>query len=184
MRHFRDKIIILTIAGALTLISACPSYSIDKALLKAAGIQELRQEAADFTIKGADGKVISLRDFRGKVVILHFWATWCKPCREEFPVFEKMYQGLKGKDAVFLPISIDTRANRDEIYAFARGLGATFPVFLASDGNVTNKYWTWGVPVTYFIDKKGWIVGRVLGQKDDWSSENIKNVINVLLEEK
>ena len=183
MRHFLGKIIILTITGALTLFFACPSYSIDKALLKAAGIQELKQDAPEFTIKGDDGKVISLKDFRGKLVILHLWATWCKPCKREFPLFEKLYQGLKGKDAVFLAISIDANANKDEVDAFARGLGVTFPVFLARDGKVTNKYWTLGVPVTYFIDRKGLIIGMALGERD-WASENIKNIINMMLEEK
>jgi len=182
MRHFRDKIIILTITGTLTLFFACPSYSLDKALLKAAGIQELKQEAPDFTIKGADGKVISPKDFRGKVVILHFWATWCKPCKEEFPAFEKLYQGLKGKDAAFLAASIDAKTNKDEVDAFARGLGATFPVFLARDGNVTDRYWTWGVPVTYFIDKKGWIIGRAIGPRN-WASSEMKGFIDSLLKD-
>lgn len=183
MRHFQDKLVILTITGALTLLFACPSYSIDKALLKAAGIQELKQDAPDFTIKGDDGKAISLKDFRGKAVILHFWATWCKPCKKEFPLFEKLYQVFKEKDVVFPFISIDTNANKDEVYVFARDLGATFPVFLARDGNVPNKYWTLGVPVTYFIDRKGLIIGMALGERD-WSSENIKNIINMMLEEK
>ncbi|MEK7845602.1 MAG: TlpA disulfide reductase family protein [Nitrospinota bacterium] len=183
MSHFQDKIIILTITGALTLFFACPSYSIDKALLKAAGIQELKQDAPDFTIKDDDGKAISLKDFRGKLVILHFWATWCKPCKKEFPLFEKLYQGFKEKDVVFPFISIDTNANKDEVDVFARGLGVTFPVFLAKDGKVPNKYWTLGVPVTYFIDRKGLIIGMALGERD-WASENIKNIINMMIEEK
>jgi peroxiredoxin len=183
MRHFLGKIIILTITGVLSLLFACPSYSLDKALLKAAGIQDLEQDAPEFTIKGDDGKAISLREFRGKLVILHLWATWCKPCKREFPLFEKLYLGLKGEDAVFLAISIDTNANKDEVDVFARGLGVTFPVFLAKDGNVPAKYWTLGVPVTYFIDRKGLIIGMALGERD-WSSENIKNIISMMIEEK
>lgn len=183
MRHFQDKIIILTITGALTLFFACPSYSIDKSLLKSAGIQELKQSAPDFTIKGADGKMTGIKDFKDKLVILHFWATWCKPCKKEFPLFEKLYQGFKEKEVVFLFISIDASANRDEIDAFARDLGATFPLFLATEGNVPAKYWALGVPVTYFIDRKGWIMGMALGERD-WASENIKNIINMMIEEK
>ena len=157
-------------------------YGIDRKFLGAAGIQELKQEAPDFTIKGHDGNMMSLKDFRGKVVILHLWATWCKPCKEEFPAFEKLYQGLKGKDAAFLPISIDAKANKDEVDAFARGLGATFPVFLARDGNVTDRYWAWGVPVTYFLDRNGWIIGRAMGPRN-WASSEVKGFIDSLLKD-
>lgn len=165
------------------LLFAGSSYSLDKAHLKAIGIQELKEEAPDFSIKDPDGKVMSLKDFRGKVVILHFWATWCKPCKEEFPLFEKMYQRFRDKDVVFLPIAIDQKASMAEIDAFAKKLGANFSVYLAREGNITDKYWTWGVPVTYFIDKKGWIAGRAVGPRD-WASDSINNLINALLQEK
>src|SRR3990170_5689980 len=125
------KIIILSLILGLTLLFAGSCYSLDKAHLNALGIQELKQEAPDFTIKGTDGKAMSLKDFRGKVIILHFWATWCKPCKEEFPAFEKLYQGLKGKDIVFIPISIDAKATQDVIDTFAKGHGTSFPVYLA-----------------------------------------------------
>jgi len=174
------KIIILSLILGLTLLFAGSSYGIDKTYLKALGIQDLKQEAPDFTIKGPDGNMISLKDFRGRVVILHFWATWCKPCKEEFPAFEKLYQGLKGKDVALLAISIDAKADKDEIDRFVRGLGAAFPVFLARDGDVTDRYWTWGVPVTYFIDRSGWIIGRAIGPRD-WASPEIRDFIDIIL---
>jgi len=169
----------------LLIILLSPSaYGIERGLLKALGLQELsgNREAPDFAVVGSDGKKISLKDYKGKVVILHFWATWCKPCKEEFPAFEKLYQRLKGKDVALVAISIDAKAGKDEVSAFARGLGATFPVFLAREGNVTNRYWTWGVPVTYFIDKKGWIIGRALGPRD-WASPEMMGLIEGLLKE-
>ncbi|MBI5327760.1 MAG: TlpA family protein disulfide reductase [Deltaproteobacteria bacterium] len=177
------KIIILSLILGLTLLFADSCYSLDKAHLNAIGIQELKQEAPDFTIKGPDGNMMSLKDFMGKVVILHFWGTWCKPCKEEFPLFEKMYQRVKDKDVFFIPVSIDAKATQEDINAFAKRLGATFPVFLARDGNVTDRYWTWGVPVTYFVDKKGLIAGRAIGPRD-WASDGVNAVINALLEEK
>jgi len=176
------KIIILSLILGLTLLFAGSCYSLDKAHLNALGIQELKQEAPDFTIKGTDGKAMSLKDFRGKVIILHFWATWCKPCKEEFPAFEKLYQGLKGKDVALLAVSIDAKAGKDEVDVFARNLGATFPVFLARDGNVTDRYWTWGVPVTYFLDRNGWIIGRAMGPRN-WASSEVKGFIDSLLKD-
>lgn len=174
------KIIILSLILGLTLLFAGSSYSLDKAHLKAIGIQELKQEAPDFTIKDTDGKVMSLKDFRGKVVILHFWATWCKPCKEEFPLFEKMYQRFKDNDIVFLPIAIDAKATQEDIDAFAKGLGARFLVYLAKPGNVPDRYWTWGVPVTYFLDRNGWIIGRAIGPRK-WDSQEIVSLIQGLL---
>lgn len=176
------NIIVWITALALIFLPGSVSYGLDKAHLTALGLQKLKEDAPDFTIKGPDGKVMSLKDFRGKVVILHFWATWCKPCKEEFPAFEKMYQGLKGKDVAFLPISVDAKAGKDEVDAFARGLGASFPVFLARDGNATDRYWTWGVPVTYFIDKNGWIIGRAIGPRG-WASPEVKGFIDSLLKD-
>lgn len=174
------KIIILSLILGLTLLFAGSSYSLDKAHLKAIGIQELKQEAPNFTIKDTDGKVMSLKDFRGKVVILHFWATWCKPCKEEFPLFEKMYQRFKDNDIVFLPIAIDAKATQEDIDAFAKGLGARFLVYLAKSGNVPDRYWTWGVPVTYFLDRNGWIIGRAIGPRK-WDSQEIVSLIQGLL---
>lgn len=170
-------------AATLALLSGSPSYGIDKKILYAAGVQELKQEAPDFTLLKQSGERISLKENRGKVVIIHIWATWCKPCQYEFPFFEKVYRGFMGMDVVFLPIAIDLRATLEEIDVAAKRLGATFPVYLAREGSVTDRYWTWGIPATYFIDKKGWIVGRTLGQKE-WELERVNAIISALLEEK
>lgn len=177
MRHLS----IITLVFILLSASFC--YGIDKKFLVAAGIQELKQEAPDFTVVERDGKKVRLQDYKGTVVIIHIWATWCKPCHEEFPLFEKMYRRFMEKNIAFLPIAIDIKATQDEINTFAKEHVTTFPVYLARIGNITDKYWTWGVPVTYFIDKKGWIAGRAVGPRD-WASDSINNLINALLEEK
>lgn len=172
----------LIIAFSIFMASSL-AYGVDRKLLNAAGVQELRQEAPDFTILSHDGKKVNLKDFKGKMVIIHIWATWCKPCEEEFPLFEKIYRKFKDRDVVFLPIAIDPKASREDIDVFAKKLGVSFSVYLAREGNITDKYWTWGVPVTYFIDKKGWIEGRAIGPRD-WGADSIVNLINAMLEEK
>lgn len=160
------------------------SYGVERGLLETLGLEELsgNKEAPDFTLLNPDGMRISLNDYKGKVVILHFWATWCKPCKEEFPAFERLHQRFKN-DVIFLAIAINVNATQGEITAFARKLGASFPVYLAREGKITDKYWIWGVPVTYFIDKKGWIVGRAIGPRD-WTSDNVKAIIDALTEER
>jgi len=163
----------------LAVFTASLSHGMDGKLLSKAGLQEIRQKAPDFSLKMGD-RTIGLADCAGKVVILHFWATWCKPCKEEFPLFEKVYLKFKDKEVVFLPISVDIGVTKEEIDAFAKGLGASFPAYLARSGNVTDKYWTWGVPVTYVIDKRGWIIGRAMGPRD-WTSPETFNLIEDLL---
>lgn len=159
------------------------SYGIDRKKLEAAGVQELTQEAPDFTLVTHEGKRIGLKDFRGKVVILHIWATWCKQCESEFPLFEKMYQNFRDRDVVFLLVSVDPNAAWEDVNSFARGLGSTLPVYLAREGNIIDRYWTWGVPVTYFIDKKGRIAGRAIGPRD-WGSDKNNELIKALLNER
>lgn len=176
------KGIIYCLVLILILFYAGNSYSYSKKDFKAFGIQELKEEAPNFTIAAPNGKRVSINDYRGKVIILHFWATWCNPCKDEFPLFEKLYQNFKDREIVFLPISIDLKAGREEVEKFAKGFGLSCQVYLAREGDVTDRYWTWGVPVTYFINKKGWIIGRALGPRD-WASDKSNEIINSLIED-
>ncbi|MBI5237195.1 MAG: TlpA family protein disulfide reductase [Deltaproteobacteria bacterium] len=175
------KNIVMALATVFSL--GASSYAIDKKYLDAVGVQRMDITAPDFTLKEANGRVIHLKDYKGKVVVLHFWATWCTPCRTEFPLFDGLYKSFKDKGMVFLPIAIDPRVSREEIDTLAKSFGASFPVYLAHEGKVTDKYWTWGVPVTYFIDKNGMVAGRAIGPRD-WASQNIGNLVDELLKEK
>jgi len=170
-------------ACVLTFFLLSPSYSIDREYLDGAALQELNEDAPDFTIKGEGSRMIGLKDLRGKVIILHFWATWCKPCRIEFPAFERLYDDFKDKDFVFLAVSIDEKVSREELNEFAKTLGAGFPVYLAREGDVTDRYWSLGVPLTYFIDKKGRIAGRKIGP-GNWDEGGAGELIKALLKER
>jgi peroxiredoxin len=177
----RSVLIMLTLLAIVPLLAG-NARAIDKKLLDAAGVQELNEDAPDFTLTGASGAITELKGLKGKVVILHIWATWCKPCKKEFPLFEKLYQSMKGRGAVFLPVSIDVRATQEDINGFAREHDTSFPVYLARNGSISDRYWTWGVPVTYFIDKKGHLAGRALGPRE-WASESVTALINALEKE-
>ncbi|OGW00091.1 MAG: hypothetical protein A3I04_05805 [Nitrospinae bacterium RIFCSPLOWO2_02_FULL_39_110] len=168
----------------LILFFTVISDAFDEGSFKTLGIQRLNQEAPYFTVVDSNGKKIGINEYRGKVVILHFWATWCKPCRKEFPLFEKLYQNFKGRGVVFLPVSIDRKANREDVEKTAREFGLSSPpIYMAVEGDVTDKYWTWGIPVTYFLDKKGWITGRVLGPRD-WASDSSNKFISSMVEDR
>lgn len=120
--------------------------------------------APDFTLKGEDGTIYRLSDYRGKVVILNFWATWCPPCRYEMPALERAWQKLKDKDVVIL--AIDMGESEETIWEFTGIYAVTFPIPLDRDGSVTAKYPVIGLPTTFVVDPRGMVTHRSVGTRE------------------
>lgn len=154
-----------------------PADGIDKRILNSAGVQEMKQAAPDFNLYTLDGRKVSLKEYRGMAVFLHFWATWCKPCKEEMPTIEKMYREFNDKKLIVLIVSID-KGGEDMVRAYT--LEFTFPVLLAKSGDINDNYWSWGIPVSYIIDRNGWIIGRAMGPKN-WDDDALKTLIKEIL---
>ncbi len=129
----------------------------------------------DFTLPDLDGKPVSLKDFRGKVVFLNFWATWCKPCEEELPSMQAMHIGMKGQPFEILAVSIDS-AGPDVIKKFAKKYGVTFNILHDRNGRVKEAYKTTGVPESFIIDQNGVIAEKVWGPRD-WTRRASLEVI-------
>lgn len=127
--------------------------------------------APNFTFPGLDGKKVSLTDFKGKVVFVNIWATWCPPCREEMPSMEKLYQELKGKDFEILAVSIDT-LGASVVAPFMKEYKLSFPALLDPEGTIKNLYGTTGVPESFIIGKNGIIEQIVIGPMD-WSTPEV-----------
>jgi peroxiredoxin len=110
--------------------------------------------AGDFTLEPVDGGgKISLRDFKGKPVVLNFWATWCGPCKEELPIFQKMWDKFKDEDVVFLGVDVmDDRTNASE---FIKNSGISYTMLYDQAGDVSSKYKVIALPATFFINKEG-----------------------------
>jgi peroxiredoxin len=134
-----------------------------------------------FTLPDPDGKKISLKDFRGKLVMLNFWATWCAPCREEMPTMERLYQEFKNKGFVILAVNV--KDQKKDALAFIKELKLTFPVVFDPDGEVGLRYGAWGLPATYLIGPKGDGLARMWGPAD-WYSPGARELIKALLNEK
>ena len=134
-----------------------------------------------FMLRDLDGKLTSLTDFEGKVVLLNFWATWCANCRKEMPAMERLYQSLRADGFAIVAISVDQAAT-EKVKAFAEELKITFPVLHDRDSIINNLYSNPGVPVSYLIDRQGRIVYRVLGEYDCFSPE-ARNTVQALLGE-
>ena len=137
--------------------------------------------ATAFMLRDVDGKLASLADFEGKVVLLNFWATWCRNCRNEMSAMERLYQSLRTEGFEIVAISVD-QASTEKVKAFAEELKLTFPVLHDRDSIVSNLYSNPGVPVSYLIDRQGRIVYRVLGEYD-WFSPEARDTVKTLLQE-
>lgn len=129
--------------------------------------------APSFTLTSIENKPVSLDDYKGKVVLLDFWATWCPPCRKGIPdliALQKRYQGR----LVVIGISVDQPDTKPEVVPFARKMGINYPV-VYSDGNVDMLYGgIEAIPTSFIIDKEGKVVKKTVGL------ESIDNYISVI----
>ncbi|MEW6543439.1 MAG: TlpA disulfide reductase family protein [Nitrospirota bacterium] len=117
--------------------------------------------AEDFTLTDLAGRPHRLSEYRGKVVLLNFWATWCKPCTTEMPAMQAVYDRLKDRDFVVLAVNEleDVPKVREHIRTYAH----TFPVLLDTDNRVANMYGVFGLPVSVFIDEYGVVQEYIKG---------------------
>lgn len=139
----------------------------------------LGQKAADFTLKDINGNPVSLSSFRGKVVLLNFWATWCPPCKAEIPSMNKLQQMLKSKGLVILAVSTD-RAVAD-VKDFLKKNPVTFTVVVDYNLSVSRSlYKVFMMPTTFLIDKRGVIVKKYFGEQD-WTDPEILKDIEAIL---
>lgn len=135
----------------------------------------------EFTLPTPEGKKLSLKELKGKVVFLNFWASWCVPCREEMPAMERLYQEFKDKGFVVLAVNVKDR--RTDALAFIKELKLTYPVALDPEGDVGLLYGAWGLPTTYLIGRKGEGLARIWGPAP-WYGPGARELIKALLDEK
>lgn len=143
------------------------------------GTEPAKQEMPDFTVYDVDGNPHKLSDFRGKPVILNFWATWCGYCEMEMPDFEDKYQQY-GDQIHFLMVDVTDGSQEtvEKASAFIAEKGYTFPVYYDTAMEATASYGTGGLPVTYFIDAEGYFVAWQQGML---SAETLQKGIDMVL---
>jgi peroxiredoxin len=112
-----------------------------------------------------EGQAVRLSAYRGQVVLVNLWATWCPPCREEMPSMEKLHQRLREKGFVLLAVSED-EGGAGVVRPFVEQMRLTFRVLLDPGGDVGRKYGVWGYPESFLVDREGRIVERVIGPRD------------------
>ena len=132
-------------------------------------------DVIDFTFQTLDGRTYKLSDFRGKIVIVNFWATWCPPCRKEMPYFVKLQE--KYRDDVQF-IGLDVNESADKVKAFVEALGVNYiigfstPEIESKFGGIT------GLPTTFIIDRDGRVVERIIGSRPEtWFQRRLKALV-------
>ncbi len=119
-------------------------------------------------------------DFRGKLVVVHFWATWCGPCRVELPELERLYRDYKGKPVQILPVLYNDDPSR--ALAFLQARGFRMPLLVDETGAGAARYGLTGVPETYLIDKKGILRKKFIGSVS-WDAPDVRSILDTLISE-
>lgn len=125
------------------------------------------QPAPNVTLVDLEGKTFSLADYRGKVVVVNFWATWCSPCVEEMPALQLFYEDYAGEDLAIVLVT-DPLDGQDlgTVQQFVDDLGLTLPIGLSEYGQLQNLFGVQMLPSTYFIDAEGIVRNRWIGPID------------------
>ena len=134
--------------------------------------------APEFELPDLDDAMHKLSDYRGKVVVLNFWATWCPPCRYEMPSMQRGAEKTQAEDIVFLGVNVGEDA--DTVFTFLADYPVEFPLLLDQDAKVIEQYPVTGLPTTYIIDPHGRITHRAVGGRE-WDDDELLNSLRGLL---
>ncbi len=145
-------LLILSVAFSGILLSGCANPDSGSGPATEYG-PEVGKLAPDFTLTGLDGQEVSLSDFRGKPVLINFWASWCGPCRIEMPFLQEVYEEWNSKGLVVLAVNL--QENRIIVEKFAESMGLTFPILLSPGSKIPLSYNVRGIPATFLIDVDG-----------------------------
>jgi thiol-disulfide isomerase/thioredoxin len=137
--------------------------------------------APAFSLEDMDGQTHDLADYRGKVVLVNFWATWCPPCRREMPALEQLY--LKLRERGFVVLAINQWEDPDLVFAYLGQLDVfpTFPLLFDPDSRIAMDYRVKGLPTSFLIDRQGRLVYRAIGGRE-FDHPEIERVVTSLLE--
>ncbi len=126
--------------------------------------------APDFSAENARGGETALADFRGRYVLLNFWATWCVPCVKEMPAMERLYREFAGRPFAVVAVSLD-EDGPEKVAAFVRELELTFTILLDPDSVVAKRYGVKNLPSSFLIDPEGQVIAAAKGERDWFSPE-------------
>ena len=147
-----------------------------------AGVSEFKegQHGPAFSLATLDGRRAALADYRDKLVVLNFWATWCVPCTDEMPALEALWKEYRARGLVVLGVSVDRGAPRALIEPYVRNLELTFPILLDPDSKIANAWRVTALPATFVVKPGGEVAGNAVGARD-WRSEPMQALLTGML---
>jgi len=172
MNRFFSLLVLLSLAIFLQSTTAAAASNIHT-LTKVPG----NPEAPEFNLEDQDGNFLKMSDYKGKVVIVNFWATWCPPCRKEMPSMQRAWEILQKEDIMMLAINVGE--DSDQIFSFTAEYPVEFPLIMDTDSSVVRQWKVRGLPTTYIVNPAGQIVYQAIGDRE-WDSEEIMNQIRKL----
>ena len=174
---FRCLLVIFILLGLYGLTAA------GEDLFQKIGAKQMKdkRKAPNFCLQDLNGRKVELKNFKGKVVFLNFWATWCGPCKEEMPSMEWLWQQFKEKDFVFLCVSVDYEGSKP-VREFIEKHRYTFHVLVDPKCQALDLYEVKGIPTTFIIDKIGRMRGKAVSPRD-WKNPDVAALLNLLIEE-
>jgi peroxiredoxin len=176
----RNVVAVALLIGAYVILQYLASRPQSPAIAPKAP-QVRKPFPVDFTLPDLHGNSIRLSDFRGQVVLVNFWATWCSPCRAEMPSMEALYQSYHRQGFAILAISSDLQGS-EGVKPFVQEYRLSFPVLLDPGNVVGTHLQVRGIPTSYLLDKQGHITGMELGAKN-WHSPKMRQLVESLLAE-
>ena len=143
-------------------------------------VQANNYTKADYNLQvtNLDGNTVKMSDYRGKVIFLNFWATWCMPCVAELPSIEKLYKQFKNEDIVFLLIS---RESAEKVKRYKQRKKYEIPFYINDENsNIPQMYFSQGIPTTFIINKKGQVIKASSGA-EDWDDKEFVETLKSLV---
>lgn len=147
-----------------------------------AGITEFKdgQRGPAFSLLTLDGRRATLADYRDKLVVLNFWATWCLPCTDEMPTLEALWKEHRARGLVVVGVSVDRGAPRALLEPYIRNLALTFPILLDPDSTTATAWRVTGIPATFVVRPGGEVAGVAMGARE-WHGEPMRALLEGLL---
>ncbi len=151
--------------------------------LRELGLQAPNEQVdgPEFSLSDLTGKTVHLKDFRGKLILLNFFATWCHPCREEMPGMERLFRSHRAKG--FVVVAVNLQESAKMVRPFVEKLKLSFPIVLDVEGTISREYGVRALPVTFLIGRDGKILWRAIGGRD-WESAEARKYFAQLVTEK
>lgn len=177
----KNKVLIITVLVLVLLLAgAAVMYNALKDNFSGENIAQTSNPAPDFTVEDSEGNKVKLSDFKGKSVVINFWASWCGPCKSEMPEFQAAYENY-GDEIAFLMVNMTDGAQetKDSAKVFIDKSGYSFPVYYDTMLSAATKYKVYSIPATYFVDKNGNLIASARGAI---SAETLEKGIGMIKE--